>query len=239
MTATSQAALTMPSTSKGRHSAGRSSARRDLIPAVPIQDKHSQSSPRSVSQNGIAFRGSKSRARNGSCTVSRRGTRVPEMACKILLTTTVGWPSVARMAGGFAAASCVVDVLSPSGTPVTLSRYIRALHAYRPLSPISSLAAAIDASQPDLLVACDDRSVQHLLLLYSKLRIREGLGHPVAALIERSFGKPENFAGMTSRGAAPPHSSFSPASYSVSLPNRSRQISAVHGSISEPQRLSR
>jgi hypothetical protein len=121
------------------------------------------------------------------------------MACKILLTTTVGWPSVARMAGGFAAASCVVDVLSPSGTPVTLSRYIRTHHAYRPLSPISSLAAAIDASQPDLVVACDDRSVRHLLQAYKNLRAREGHASPVAALIERSFGKPENFAAMMSR----------------------------------------
>lgn len=35
------------------------------------------------------------------------------------------------------------------------------------------------------------------------------------------------------------YSSFSPGSYSVSLPSRSMQISAVQGSISEPQRLSR
>ena len=35
------------------------------------------------------------------------------------------------------------------------------------------------------------------------------------------------------------HSSLSPGSYSASRPMRSRQSSAVQGSISEPQRLSR
>ena len=40
-------------------------------------------------------------------------------------------------------------------------------------------------------------------------------------------------------GHAQHHSSLSPVSYSASRPMRSRQSSAVHGSISEPQRLSR
>ena len=43
----------------------------------------------------------------------------------------------------------------------------------------------------------------------------------------------ESFAGN------PGYSSLSPGSYSASRPMRSRQSSAVQGSISEPQRLSR
>ncbi len=118
------------------------------------------------------------------------------MAPKILLTATVPWPSIARLAGGFAEAGCMVDALSPRWAPLTASRYVARNYPYRPLSPLASLHAAVDASQPDLIVPCDDRAVSQWLQLYDAAnRAEPGL----AALIRRSLGNPENYSRLTSR----------------------------------------
>jgi hypothetical protein len=118
------------------------------------------------------------------------------MALKILLTTTVGWPSVARLAHGFVAASCSVDAHAPADAPVSASRYVKARHGYRPLAPVTSLRAAIAQGEPDLIVACDDRAVGHMLRLYSRTQGREP---DVAGLIERSLGEPASYPEMMSR----------------------------------------
>jgi len=118
------------------------------------------------------------------------------MACKILLTTTVGWPSVARLAHGFVAAGCSVDAHAPSDAPVFSSRYVDARHTYRALSPLASLRAAIVQARPALIIACDDRAVGHMLKLYSQTKGREP---EIAALIERSLGEPASYPEMMSR----------------------------------------
>jgi len=118
------------------------------------------------------------------------------VAFKILLTTTVGWPSVARLAHGFVAASCSVDAHAPAGAPVSASRYVGARYGYRPLSPISSLRTAIMRAKPNLIVACDDRAVAHMLRLYSQTQGREP---EVAGLLERSLGEPASYPEMMSR----------------------------------------
>ncbi len=115
------------------------------------------------------------------------------MARKVLLFTTVDWVSTARYAGGFKAASWTVDALAPKGTPVTLSRYLDTHHRYRALRAPASLRRALDASRPDLIVACDDRAVALLLRLHAKADDR------IKALIARSLGSPENFPAMISR----------------------------------------
>lgn len=120
------------------------------------------------------------------------------MARKVLLVTTVDWVSTARYAGGFAAASWTVDVVCPPNSPARLSRYVAACHAYRPLNALASLGRAIRKATPDLLVACDDRAVSHLLRLYRRETAR-GADSPMASLIRRSLGTPENFAAMMSR----------------------------------------
>jgi ATP-grasp domain len=115
------------------------------------------------------------------------------MKRKVLLSATVGWPSVARYAGGFAAAGCEVYALSPDGAPVCVSRYVHKHYKYSALG--RSLAAAIADCAPDLIVACDDRAVTHLIELHGRAKS----GSPVAALIEHSLGKPENYARVVSR----------------------------------------
>jgi ATP-grasp domain len=119
------------------------------------------------------------------------------MACRVLLAATVPWPSVARYAGGFAAAGCEVDALSPAKAPITASRYLKRHHRYRPLSALPSWRAAIAASAPDLIVACDDRAVTQMLRLYAQAKKES----PLAALIERSLGTPESCRRIMARTA--------------------------------------
>ncbi|MDE2183223.1 MAG: ATP-grasp domain-containing protein [Alphaproteobacteria bacterium] len=84
---------------------------------------------------------------------------------RILLATTVKWPSAARLAGALAALGCSVEAVFPAGHPIAASRYLTRGHAYRPLRGLSSLAAAIRSSEPDRIVACDDRALVLLLSL--------------------------------------------------------------------------
>jgi hypothetical protein len=115
------------------------------------------------------------------------------MTMKVLLSATVGWPSVARYAGGFAAAGCEVHALSPDGAPVCVSRYVHKRYKYRALG--RSLAAAIAQCEPDLIVACDDRAAAQMVALHRAQKPNS----PVAALIGRSLGKPENYGRIVSR----------------------------------------
>jgi ATP-grasp domain len=119
------------------------------------------------------------------------------MANRILLAATVGWASAARYAGGFAAAGCIVEALSPASAPVRASRYVARHYRYRPLFPVASLRAAIAASRADLVVACDDRVVTQLVELH-RMEPSSGVGR----LIERSLGNPWNYPLMMSRHGA-------------------------------------
>ncbi len=117
------------------------------------------------------------------------------MGQKVLLAATLGWPATARIAGGLSRFGCQVDVLCPLEAPVRDSRYVNLRHVYRALSPVVSLRDAFSISLPDLVIPCDDRSVQHLLRLRElEPRSRE------AACISRSLGAPENYPAMMSRG---------------------------------------
>ncbi|HEY5047795.1 MAG TPA: hypothetical protein VII49_07250 [Rhizomicrobium sp.] len=118
------------------------------------------------------------------------------MACKVLLTTTVGWASVARLAHGFAAASCEVDALAPARALVFASRYVSGQYRYKPLSAVASLRAAITRASPDLVVPCDDRAVAHMLALYDQTTSTD---KALAAAIERSLGDTTSYSEMMSR----------------------------------------
>lgn len=121
------------------------------------------------------------------------------MTSRILLYATMNWPSTARYAGGFFTAGCDVHAACPENALVCVSRYVTKTHAYRPLAPLGSLRSAIKASAPDLIVACDDRAVAHLIRLHAAERKKPGVPSSVARLIARSLGKPENYARVISR----------------------------------------
>ncbi len=111
---------------------------------------------------------------------------------RVLLSTTVDWPSAARLAGAFAASGATVDALFPRGHVLAQSRYVARKRRYYPLAPISSLAAALDACQPDLIVPCDDRAVSHLLAIHAR-------GGVQAKRIERSLGNVASYPDLMSR----------------------------------------
>ena len=121
------------------------------------------------------------------------------MSNRILLYATMNWPSAARYAGGFVAAGDEVHVACPDNALARLSRYVTKVHTYRPLLPLRSLHRAITASAPDLIVACDDRAVSHLVKLYAAETKKPGVPSSVARIIKRSLGKPENYARVVSR----------------------------------------
>jgi len=120
------------------------------------------------------------------------------MGCKILISTTLKWTSTARHAAGFALAGATVEAVAPDGAPVTESRYVSASHLYRPILARASLKEAIRRSEPDLIVSCDDRAVETLLSLYE----REPKVSPLASVIARSLGVPENYGQMLSRNGS-------------------------------------
>ena len=114
---------------------------------------------------------------------------------RILLATTVKWPSAAYLAGAFASLGCSVEAVFPRGHALGASRHVGRVHAYYPLHPHSSFTAAIAAAKPDLIVPCDDRAVSHLLSI--QVRAPE-----IAALLVRSMGRLESNPLMMARSSA-------------------------------------
>jgi hypothetical protein len=117
------------------------------------------------------------------------------MPPRILLLSTVRWPSVARLAHGFAHAGCTVEALAPYGAAILASRYVARVHPYRALRPRSSLQDAVARATPDLAICCDDRALAHLLELYD----REPDNGEVRKLAERSLGNPTAVPRLVSR----------------------------------------
>jgi hypothetical protein len=82
------------------------------------------------------------------------------------------------------------------------SRKVRVAHRtfpYKPLNPLDSLADAIEAAKPDIIIPCDDLAVRHLHRLYSSKRARHGCDVDIPALIVRSLGPPKSYATIDSR----------------------------------------
>jgi len=119
---------------------------------------------------------------------------------KILLTATTRWPSAARLMIEFSRIGHVVSIVCPVyGHP---SQKVRAVHntfPYNPFAPLDSLAEAIEATKPDIIIPCDDLGVRHLHLLHASKRARYASGFDIPALIVRSLGPPESYATVASR----------------------------------------
>lgn len=122
----------------------------------------------------------------------RLGHYVGVMSARILLATTVIWPSAARLAGAFAESGATVEAIFPAGHMLGQSRYLSGTHRHAPLFPLRSLASAITRAEPDLVVPCDDRATAQLLAL-----ARGAPRH--APLIERSFGSTEAYSDLIAR----------------------------------------
>ena len=115
-------------------------------------------------------------------------------APKVLLTETVRWPNVALLlAIGLAKAGCHVWAVCPARHPLLKTRAVRQVFPYSGLRPLKSLSAAIEAVNPQIVIPCDDRAVQHLHELHAQKHGLGPAGNQMAALIERSLGLPESY----------------------------------------------
>ena len=128
------------------------------------------------------------------------GLLPPEVGpAKILLTATSRWPCGARLLIGFSSVGHVVSIVCPVGHPSRTVRVVHKTFPYKPLAPLDSLAEAIEAAKPDIIVPCDDLGVRHLHQLHANKRARSAPEVDIQALIVRSLGPPESYATVASR----------------------------------------
>src|SRR5271165_4817789 len=89
------------------------------------------------------------------------------IAPNVLLADTTRWLSPARLAIGLTKAGCHVSAVCPTvGHPLRKTTAIRRIFSYSGFHPIDSLTSAIEAAQPQIVIPCDDRAVQHLHELF-------------------------------------------------------------------------
>jgi hypothetical protein len=117
-----------------------------------------------------------------------------------LLTDTNRWPSPARLAISLSKAGFNVSAVCMSpGHPLLKTRAVRQIFRYSGLHPLESLRSAIEATDPQIVVPCDDRGVQHLHELHAQSHRLGKSGSKLAALIERSLGSPESYPIVSKR----------------------------------------
>lgn len=118
---------------------------------------------------------------------------------KILITDTNRWPAAARLAMALAKCGCEVSAVCPEGHPLLKTRALRQGFPYSGVRPLESLKTAIEGFNPNVIVPCDDRGVQHLHDLFDWARSRGEAGAGIANLIKRSLGAPESYPIVSSR----------------------------------------
>src|ERR1700682_1547804 len=123
-----------------------------------------------------------------------------ESAPRVLLTDTNRWPSPARLAIGLSRAGFNVSAVCMSpGHPLLKTRAVRHTFRYSGLGPLQSLKTAIEATDPQIIVPCDDRGVRHLHPLHAQSYKFGESGTKLAALIERSLGSPDSYPTVSKR----------------------------------------
>ena len=120
---------------------------------------------------------------------------------RVLLTGTARWAAPARIAIGLARAGCAVSAVCPAPAhPLLKTSAVRQAFPYGALRPVESLAAAIEATDPDIIIPCDDRGVLHLHNLYSRECSQGRARGDITRLIERSLGAiPERLPNLGGR----------------------------------------
>ena len=117
---------------------------------------------------------------------------------RILLADTDRRGFAARLAMAFAAAGCEVSAVCTSHHPIETIKAHTRRFSYSAVRPAMSLLQAIGAFNPDLIIPCDDRAVEHL----QQLCARTGNSNPDAArVIERSLGPLGSYPVVSARYA--------------------------------------
>ena len=118
---------------------------------------------------------------------------------KILLTTTTKWPNAPQLMIELLRAGHAVSILCPNNHPSVKIRCAHDTFLYARFGPLESLAKAIEATKPDIVIPCDDLAVRHLHQLHSSKRARSASEVDIPALIVRSLGHPESYSIVDSR----------------------------------------
>jgi ATP-grasp domain len=121
------------------------------------------------------------------------------MAPKILIAHTLQWPNAARLALAFRAADCRVYALCRRRHPLHMLSSVERIFSYNPIAPARSLRAAIEASEPDLVIPCDDGAVAIMHYIYSRHRGLEEPATRLRTVIERSLGRPDWYQFLATR----------------------------------------
>jgi ATP-grasp domain len=117
---------------------------------------------------------------------------------RILLTDTDRRAYAARLAMAFAALGCEVSAVCTAYHPIETIRALHRRFPYSAVHPLASLLHAIESTEPDLIVPCDDRAVEHLQQLCCRYSDQNGR---VANSIERSLGPLGSYPVVSSRYA--------------------------------------
>lgn len=117
----------------------------------------------------------------------------------VLIATTARWFPTARLAVALANAGFTVDAVGPSHHPIAKTDVVRRLYRYYGLDALTSVAEALAAAKPDVVVPGDDLAAQHLHVLYEREQRKGDAESPLCALIERSLGSSENFSALYAR----------------------------------------
>ncbi len=92
-----------------------------------------------------------------------------------------------------AQAGFCVDAVCPAGHPIAQTSALRTGYPYSGLTASSSIAHAILAAKPDLVIPCDDLASLQLHQLYVAEEKRSGENSPICTVLSRSLGSPANF----------------------------------------------
>jgi hypothetical protein len=130
----------------------------------------------------------------------------PDLTClsvkpTALVFTTTNWVPTARLAVALGAAGFRVEALCPRLHPVEQTQAASRIHIYEGLTPLRSLARAIVASTPSLIVPGDDLAVRHLHELWRRADSYRGDAALLRTTIERSLGPADSFAFTGARAA--------------------------------------
>ena len=117
----------------------------------------------------------------------------------VLLTNTTRWHNAARLAISLSEVGCVVSAVCPSHHPLLKTSAVQETFSYSGLRPLGSLRGAIDATNPSIIIPCDDLAVQHLHELYVCERKLGKSGTRIATLITQSLGSPESYPIVSAR----------------------------------------
>jgi ATP-grasp domain/Phosphoribosylglycinamide synthetase, ATP-grasp (A) domain len=119
----------------------------------------------------------------------------------VLIFATARWFSTARLAMGLANAGFTVDALCLPQHPLAKTSIVPRPHIFNPVAPLSSVANAISACKPTIVVPADDLAAYHLHQLYDHGRGQGEQGASLCALIERSLGSSESFRILEARAS--------------------------------------